>query len=465
MKSQRTWLFLLAALIVPAARGQFTGMGGGGMGGMGGLGIGSAENPQAPRKATWQPWLNVGGTYRDSARYVAEDGSVSSGPGSFGASGGWGVRGSKSLEQTAAFIAYVGRASFLSGASGVRGTSHVVNGGVSHRFTRNLYAGFQQSFGTTLGGYGYGSGFAGIGGFSQFGPTPGFPSNGLLEFEDPGNNGLVDEEIFDNRVKFFSSTGSVGYRLGLRSSVTGQASARFVRRNNATLSDTDVYSGGASYSYAINAKTLIGTGYTLGRFRYPNRFGDARFQSLSLFASRQLSRRASIGGSAGAVLFDSQYIGAVAIDPDLAATLGVTSIVSVQKARRLTFSGGVRAGYNADFASFGAFAMRGVIPGNGILYGGIRDTVGVSAGRALMRERASMSLTASMSRVSGILQPDTQIRYQAMAMTGWRLGAGFHAGFGGGLRWQRLARTGPYLPQKFATVGISWSPGDYPLFF
>jgi len=462
---------LLAALVSPASLAQFVGTGGlggfGGNGGFGSLGI-VTDSQGAPRssKLIWRPWLNVSGSYVENTTYINDAGTVTTIADSFAASGGWGISGSKSIDSTALELTYMGSALVRSGASDLRGTSHLFVLGASHRFNRNFYAGFQQLLGSSLGGYGFGSGFSGIGiGPWGFGALQSPVQGGLPGFGNSAINGFVDDEVFANRVNFSGSFGSAGYRLGLRSNLSFSGGAALVRRRDAMLADTNIYSGSVSYAYALSQKTELGAGYSLATFKYPNRFGTNVVQGTGLYFGRRLGPRTGILGSAGITLFTSEFVGVVQVDPELSEALGVTGTASVVKARRSTFTGGLTAFHRTDLANFSFFLYRGVVPGNGILYGGVRDIASLGASRTFFDTKLVAGLNGSAGRTSGLVQPDIQLRYQAMVSIGYRFGAGISLTGTGGLRWQRLATNGPYLPEKMASVGISWSAGEYPLFF
>lgn len=464
-------LITLSALSGLPGAAQFIGGGVGGFGSggsagrFGGLGGSSGSSTRQP-KASWRPWVSVTGNYVDNPLYIDDAGNVASAQDQRGMTAAWGVGGEKQWENTSLFAGYSGSTWLTSQSNSINGFSSVVSLGANHRFNRNLYAGVQQIFGSTLGGYGVGSGFAGIGsgpyGFSGMSlSSPG----AMFDFGNPRLNSFVDEELFNNRVHFSGTAGTLGYQLSLRSMLSVSGMAQFARRTNQSLSDLNSYLGSASYSYALNRDTSVGLDYSIGRFNYPNRFGGNRVQSLGVSMGRRFGERASLSGGAGATYFNSSFIGVVPLDPDLAESLGIPGVTQVQTARRLTWGGGLAANYRSDIAVFSLTAQRGMVPGNGILYGSVRDIIAFSAGRSFIDSRLAGTLNASLSRNSGIIQSVVQIRYQSGVWLSYRVGAGIFLTAGGGLRWHQVVQSGPYLPSKFATVGLGWSPGDHALFF
>jgi hypothetical protein len=203
----------------------------------------------------------------------------------------------------------------------------------------------------------------------------------------------------------------------------------------------------------------------MGRFVYPNKFGNNIYQNVGIGLGRRLSRNTGISGGVGVVQFDSEYIGVIQLDPDLASSLGVSAVTSVANSRRRTLSGGLTAYYTADLATFRLNAMRGMVPGNGILYGGLRDMVSFSVSRDLASAKCFVGLNGSVTRLSGVLQSDVQVRYQAAGAFGYRLGRGMFLSVNGGLRWQRLNQNGPMFSQKYVTANIGWTPEERSLPF
>ncbi len=240
-------LILSAVVFSQIGAAQFAGTGGiGGFGGdrgFGGIG-GAASSTGRPGKAQWRPWLSISGSYIDNPIYIDEQGSLVT-TDARGVGGGWGVSMNKSLERTAIQASYVGNLTTGTGKSGISGMNQILTLGVSHRFNKNFFGSIQELIGSTLGGYGAGSGFAGLGsGIGGFGQLQGSGASGLPGFGDPSINGFVDDEAFANRVNFNGTSGSVGYQLSLRSSVSISGGAQFARRQQSSLSDTNSYFGG-----------------------------------------------------------------------------------------------------------------------------------------------------------------------------------------------------------------------------
>jgi len=440
----------------------------GGFGGNGGIGaLGAQEDSNRPsRKVQWTPWVRVGGYYNDQINYVNNSGNLINATDSKGANAGWGITASKAIEKTAFFGGYMGSAILLQEGSGVNGSSHMLAAGVNHRVNQNLYVGAQQMIGSSLGGYGMGSGFAGLGmGFSGLLQSQQPATGGLQGFGDPSLNGFVDQEVFDNRVKFSGTVGTASYRLNLRSSISASGGAFFARRTVASLIDNNSYYGSGIYSYALNRTTEIGAGYSIGYITYPGRFGGNYYQTLGVMIGKRFRSRGAVYGSAGLSKFNSNFIGLVPVDPDLAQSLGISATTQAQSARRLTFTGNLSANYNAEVVNLNFHAARGMVPGNGVLYGAVRDVIGFSVGRTFFTNKLNTALAGNISRLSGLIQNEVQTGYQTYASVGYNMYKGMSVYVAGGLRWQRLSQSNSFVPSRFVSVGLGWSPGERPFFF
>lgn len=466
------WLSLLAgtAALASLCQAQPSGMwSAGGFGGGGALrGIGSdaaqESRPRSP-KANWRPWLRVSGYYNDQITFIDDGGNIANSYDNRGGYANWGLSGSKLVEKTSVFGVYSGSALLLSNRPSLNGTSHVFQLGAGHRFNRRVYGEVQQMLGTGIGGFGFGSGFAGLGssaGSLQAGILA--PGN-LFGFGDPGINGFVDQETFANRTNFSGSVGTLSYRLSLRSTVSGSGGVFFTRRTSTALSDLNSYMAGSGYMYALNRRTEIGVGYGYGSYNFPNVFGGNRVQTLNLQLNRKFGENGGIASRIGVTRFDSSYIGLVPVDPDLAAILGISAMTAAQQAKRATISGDLHAYYHTDALHVAFVANRSAIPGNGIMYGAMRDMVYLNLSRTLGTDRLIGGLTAGVARNSGFLQSEVQTLTQANGTLSFTLFKGMALTAAGGVRWQRLNRGAAALPSRFAAIGLGWTPGDRPFLF
>lgn len=461
------WKTLLPAALVCAslAKGQLAPGGVGGLGGNGGVGVLDEDRERNGGRMMWRPWLRAIGYYNDYI-HLLDGTDVVTSKDNFGAQGLWGISGWKATRKTTFLGGYSGSQAVVFTGNGLSGMSNVGFVGASHQVNRELSFSGQQLLGDTLGGYGLGAGFVGLGGgFSGLMQGQQFTGGGLLGFGDPSLNGFVDDEVFSNRVKFSASTGSVGYRLGLRSHIQASGGAMFARRKS-SLIDTNTYYASSSYGYRLNRSTEVGVGYSFATMSYPQRFGDNRIQGVTIQVGKRIRNRAGVNLSGGVGYFDSNFIGTVELDPELAESLGIPAAAEVQKAQRRFFAGSAMAFYNTDVVNFTFNAVRNVMPGNGILYAGVRDIVAFSLYRGFLTEnRLGTALTGNFGRTSGLLQQQVQLRYQALASVNYRVLRGLSVFSSAGLRWQRLIAGGPFLPSRFATIGLGWSPEGMPLPF
>lgn len=471
MKSH--WFSLVAGVILPGGLclAQSAGMGGsGGFGGSGGMrGLGATvprEGMQMSPKARWRPWLRVSGYYNDQLTYLNNEGEVSNAYDTKGAYANWGLACSKLVEDTSIVGVYSGSAILSSNQSQLNGTSHMFQLGAGHKFNRRVYAEVQQILGSGYGGFGFGSSFAGMGASAVGSMQTGWLAPGsVYGFGDPSINGFVDQEAFSNRVSFSGTVGTLIYRLSLRSTAMASGGAYFTRRKNASLADNNAYAASGGYSYALNRRTEIGAGYGYNTFVYPDVFGGNHIQTLNVQLSRKLGENGGINTRGGVTRFNSSFIGLVPVDPDIAGILGISAVTAVREAKRTTFSGDLFAYYNSKMLNVSFVANRSAVPGNGIMYGAMRDLIFLTLSRTIVENRLFGGLSGGAARNSGFLQSDVQRMTQTSASLSLTIYKGLALTASGGLRWQQFNKAGPTLPSRFATVGLGWSPGDLPFLF
>jgi hypothetical protein len=222
-------------------------------------------------------------------------------------------------------------------------------------------------------------------------------------------------------------------------------------------------SGG--YSYTLNRRTEIGAGYGYSRFSYPDVFGGNNIQTVNLQFNRKLGENAGINTRGGATRFDSSFIGLVPVDPDIAGILGISAVTAVNEAKRTTFSGDFHAYYYSKALNVSFIANRGAVPGNGIMYGAMRDLMYLTLSRAIIEDRLYGGVTGAAARSSGFLQGEVQRLTQTSASLNLTIYKGLALTVAGGLSWQRFNKNGPTLPSRFASVGLGWTPGNVPFLF
>lgn len=443
----------------------------GGFGGMGGFGAAGGAAPNVSGESqgpALRPWVSVGGSYfKDLSLLEPAAGSRDSSGEFFGGTFAGGLLGSRDFERSSLSGSFLAAGSFGED-SGVRGVSQAASLQYGRQLTQRAWFSIRQMGGSSYGGFGYGSGFGGINGLVPFnnswtGSLTGFNDAGGLLTQDPGDNGLVDAEPFDNRTNFYSANATLGYSLSRRVTLSGGGGGGIVRRGGDILLGLNTAGASGQLSFQATERFNFGAYYGYSRFTYPGQFGTSDMQAAGLNMSYLLTPRTSFFLSAGGIRLYSNQFGSVAVPPELAEILGVTSVVEVQQLTRYApnVSGGIR--YRPRIGNFSLLYTKGLIPGNGVLRTANRDMATLAYGRGA--GRVSYGANIVYQKASGVTAfgGSTDI-VQGAGVFSFRVAAGLHLSTSAGYRTVQLSNV-PERKQAFANISLGWSPGAYPIGF
>lgn len=436
----------------------------GGAGGFGGSSLGAEGKTDSGGVGSadigFVPWLSVNGIYNHRLGAIPIDQKADQMSGTF--SGG--IGGSKMWRNSQLQAGYIGSGSYnnvysLNNAVAKWRQTHVANLGFAKDLTQRWQVGLSAVGGLSDGGYGVGSAFGatgipGLGG--SIGATGGSTS-GDLTFQDPAQNGLVDNELSGARVKFGTARGAVAYRLTQRLSVNGTAGAAIARRTS--LSGVNGYSGGGGINYQLTQRTQIGGSYNRSNVDYVGLFGGVHYDTLQVGLQHDVNQNMTVLFQVGGARLNSTYIGTTALPPDLAALLGVSSTMEVQKVQNNALSGRFQLTYTGHDGSFSVGYNRGMAPGNGVVYASIRDVATIGYGRKIT-QNLGLSFNAAYTRMSGkvVVMKVTETA-QGGAMASYRLYRGLSLTAQGGYRYTNIV-TVQQRRDIYAGFGLAWRPGD-----
>jgi len=442
-----------------------------GFGGPGGFGSGrtnaanvSAQPGDNPSGIGISPFVGVSGTYnRELGDLNNNEGTFYGRAATWGASGYAGVTGEKNWSHTALGFGYTFAGNYWPYSQSKFTQNHVVHLGVSHIATPRLSFSANQFAGTTIGGYGYGAGFAGVGGFGGFssfglGSLGSGAGLGLGGLGSLNQNGIVDSEVVNARTNFYGGVGEVSYRLSERWTASAAAGVSFVRRSHSLFGNDWLYAGG-ELAYSIDARSQIGFIYQHSWMNYPNYFGEVLGQVAGVEYSRQLSTRTMFSVFVGGLAVRSTFVGTVPIDPEIAALLGTSTTYSIQKVQYYSSSFGGHFVTSRGRNSYSASAYRGISPGNGLLLAGVRDVATLNYGYS-GNGKIGFSLGASAIRDNGVVGVrKAALNYTVYAATGYRLFNQIFWHISAGWRNQQFSGQ-PDRQAVFASTGFTWSPRE-----
>ncbi|HEY3412180.1 MAG TPA: hypothetical protein VGM51_03875 [Armatimonadota bacterium] len=419
------------------------------------------------------PWLLANGIYNhtlsasaDTAKYNTIIGTLSGGLGGF-----------KSWENSQLGGSLMASGSYFDRGPAATGAqaggsfwrqSYVADLGYSQQVSRRLKFIVQQLGGLSDGGYGLGSGFGanGVPGMTSSygaGSTTAGGASGLDAFGNPANNGLVDNEIFSSRTKFYSGSVSMDYQISQRLYASGWGQASIIRRSG-SLYGMDNAGGGGNVQYRATQMSVLGVGVQLGTTRYPGQFGGIRNESIFGVFTQRVTRTMSYTMQAGVGRVRSEFIGAVTLPPEVAAILGAGSSLQVTDTQFLSPVYNLSIHKIFELGTLILAGGRSFSAGNGFVQAGIRDTASINFGRALT-PKLSANLVATYFRMSGrvgLLQVTETAQVGGMAS--YRFYRHLSLTAQAGTRYVGVTHGARRL-DAYAGVGIGWSPGDHAFSF
>lgn len=441
--------WLLAWLWAAAAQAQW------GVGGMGGQAGGVSDPSQMdPSRFAFRPWISANGTYSQA---LGPDPTAAGTERNFyGYGGAAGISGGRAWERTSVGLFYTANYQRYNSRAGLKGMSQVAGVSVNHQASERVGFYATQLAGSSLGGFGYGAPAGIFGGWGIAGAAL-LPDTGLFAspLSDVAANGVVDNELFSTRVNFYATSGGIRYQPSMRWSFTAGGQGAWVRRKGRGLRDLNSAGAFGSASYRVSQQTSVGAAYGYNQFSYPGFFGGNHVQFASLFLSHQVSPQTSFSMTLGGYRMDTTFLGAVAVDPEIAALLGVSSQLEV---RKLTLYGWMgTASVHRSWRNWGTSLSytHGVNPGNGVMLASKRDAVAGSAGRSI--GRFSFGTYGGYYRWIGVLQRANLKSGNVGASTGVRLAGELYFGLNGGYSFFDTPSV-PRQWRRFVSAHLTWSP-------
>jgi hypothetical protein len=278
---------------------------------------------------------------------------------------------------------------------------------------------------------------------------------------DPSTLYRPTNDFYDNRTIFVSTQVGIAYQKSMRLSFSASGTGFLTRRRSTAL--YGVGGGGArgDLQYRLTRRSSIGAGYSYAHFAFNGIFSSTDVHSTVGTYSVTLTRSTEFSGYGGVARYETKFVQTVAVDPAIAALIGVNSARLVAYNKNLTSTYGVRLSRVVRRGTAFFSAGRGVTPGNGLFltststnftggysYGGLR--------RWSLSSAATYSTSESVGNVSG-----NYTNYSASVNAGRRVAPhtmgtlGFsvsHAGSGDFNNYNKW--------QYSANLGLTFSPGD-----
>jgi hypothetical protein len=372
----------------------------------------------------------------DSTGHLATVGGL------YGTEIGAGVYGVHNFHHGRLGLDYKGTYRHYTNDSFFDGTDHTLALGYTYQKSRRVLFDFREAAGTVSQG-------------TSFGAIPVLASSVVTP----------SSLLFDNRMNYLQSTMDVNYLLSGHTTLTLGGDGFGVWRKATGLIGMEGYSLHGKILHRLSKRTTLAVNYQHSHYDFPKAFGESDINSFTGTFATQLGPSWIISIEGGAYMAEVQGLQQVAVDPEIAALLGVftTQRTFYQKSIYPQWDAGLSRRFRRASLSFQY--QSGATAGNGVYLTSRQDSGAASFSYTGIR-KWSFTVGGGYSQLQGIgqnLQPFSQF-------TG---GSGITYALTHAI--QMLARydarhqeiiNGVYLQNSYrATVGISFSPADIPLSF
>lgn len=447
-------LSTLAGLPLPAQFGMFNG-----------LGMGVNQRKVERQRLEYRPWIRMSATYWDNLAILTDSQGQQFTPKDvLGGMLGWGFSGGKADDRSTYVMSYLGGMRYNSQRDGISALTNVVNFGYFNQLNKNWSSSSTFYGGASAGSYGWAGGFGGAGGigFAGFGLMSSLSPGGIASFGDPMAQGVIEDEILDNRIYFGGLRSVLIYSPNFRWQIGGGVQGSSAHRTAEGLYSMNAGGVLGQASYLIDRFTSVTGGYSMTRIWYPGIIRETYVSSALGGISRQLGRRTMLSAGGGLNQLMSNGAVKVPLAPEVAELLGVNSTIERRRVTRSIPGANFMLSHVVrDNIAATVRYTRGIVPGNGILIAPSRDAFAFSLSYVgNNRWGASTAILGVRSR-SLIDEAPDYLSLQTVANVHYRLFNDFHFSGTGGYRVGR-ASTGQHLRQTMVNFGFTWSPGGVP---
>lgn len=301
----------------------------------------------------------------------------------------------------------------------------------------------------------------------DFSGTAGTQTFGTAFSSIAGGDSIVNNTslLFDNRVSYYQPSMTTRYALTNRTTVSMGGNYYSVHRKSTGLLGVNGYTLQGALTHELSRVTTIGATYQHTHFDFPRSFGESDINSYNGSYSRLLGRTWTFSLSAGVFVSDVQGVQSTALDPAIAALLGVSNVRTIFYKRNILPSGAVVLSKKFRRALISGNYTSAVNPGNGVYLTSRQTSYGGAYSYTGLR-RWSLSVNANSSKLASLgqnLVPYTQIA--GGADLSYHVGKNLNLSARYSRRHQDL-NVASFQPESSRiSIGIYFSPGEIPVSF
>lgn len=394
---------------------------------------------------SFRPYVTLNGIYDSNLQVLSvnSNGNIPDVNG-YGGEALVGVAGSHQWKRTLLDLDYRGSFRHYSQATYYDGVDNSLNVNVTHQHSRQFIFEFGQSAARYSRAY--------------------FVPNGFTQVSyNPLTASLTGNDLFNTPTNVLNSIGRMIYQKSARLAFGASASGYLVRRRSTALAGLTGFGATGDITYRLSRFSTIGVDYTFNQFNFTGLFGGSDIHGVSVNFASRLSKRWELALRLGGYRVESQTLAQVQLDPALVAIFGTPSGIGTVHA--VSYGPHVEARLTRGFRR-GAWSVgysRSVMPGNGVYLTSTYDNAQAGFNYNGWR-KVSLQGGVGYNKYNSLTQSIGHYQnYTADGGASIKLSRYFSmiARLGG--RRYEISQTLYRRVAYRATLGIAWSPGEYPL--
>ncbi|HUP04309.1 MAG TPA: hypothetical protein VMU19_09990 [Bryobacteraceae bacterium] len=403
----------------------------------------------ASAQIAFRPFVNLAGTYSaglsglDYGTQAASVGGVSS----FGGSGTVGLSGVHSWEHTQLGLDYLGSYSHYANpnvqTTGYRNQSVLFS--VTHRFSEHATFALRENAGV----------------YSQPTASPGLPQTAGF---DPAATYNPTTDFYDNRTTFASTIANLVYQRSMRLSFNLGGHFNLTDRQLVALYSVTGEGANGDVQYRLSERSTVGAVYTYMHFVYHGTFNATDIHTAAGSYAIRFTPSLELTGFGGISRTEFKFLQTVPIDPVVAALIGLRSGVVIHHGIVMHPDYNVRLSQNFEHGVAYISNSFSITPGNGLfLTSTAQNTM---AGYSYTAHRYwSFGITAGYMKASSLSNVVGDYADANGSVSASRqIGRATHVTLAfNGMKYQSSTFSGYNRLTYFASLGLSFAPGDVPL--
>lgn len=410
------------------------------------LSRGDAPTGMASPQLSFRPFLEVAGVYNTGLAGVGltPEGELAN-TSAAGVELSWGISGSHSWRHTQVGLDYRGDLRHYNKSSYFDGTDQSMMLGIKHQFTRHVSLNLRETAGL-------------------FNRDPGLLSLSQAIPFDASQSYVPITDFFDNRTIYVTSQADLTYQRSARMSFNFGGDAFLNRRRSTALAGVKGAAARADMQYRLTRRTTVGLNYLYTHFSFNHIFGATDIHGVTGSFGMLLSRNVEVSGYAGFMRLENKFIQTVAVDPVVAAIIGITQ--GTQIVYGIQYVPNVSARISRKFQRGVLYASGGhsVTPGNGLFLTSVMTTVDTGYAYTGLRQW-SFNADAGIQRGDSV---GNVVGNYNNASAGFsisrRIGPSLHAISTFHVRKYDSPDFSKYSRLIYESrIGIGFTPGDVPL--